>query len=328
MIKNLLFFSFFLLSQTMSASTNHIDAERIRDVFLKHDKCGNFVQFDSENIYIGYGAYRRSLAHPRRPIPSQIEVLSIHSDDNLKSLSTLDSAIDSLTYKDRLYILTYSGLEVWDRQTWTRSFTIPTIEFGGDLLYKDHAQSMARYKSLLVIAHGRRGVSFIDLNNHQLVKNYPLIAHQAPMESMATGVVISGDKAYLSLDNFTLQDRRTGKVAFRGIAVIDLKTLQVEKELPGLDPGATELMKYEDRLIVSYNGQPIWNYSIEEINRQNRKLPRPRRVWKFPYKGHPKGKGTINDSYFYTCFLKAPETRGNKYQNKASVLSHEILSIQ
>lgn len=109
---------------------------------------------------------------------------------------------------------------------------------------------------------------------------------------------------------------------------MDLKTLQVEKELPGLDPGATELMKYEDRLIVSYNGQPIWNYSIGEINRQNRKLPRPRRVWKFPYKGHPKGKGTINDSYFYTCFLKAPETRGNRYQNKASVLSHEILSIQ
>jgi hypothetical protein len=72
------------------------------------------------------------------------------------------------------------------------------------------------------------------------VNQFRLIQSQLPLESMAMGVAVSGDKAFVVLDNYHLV-RPPAKVPFRGIVVIDMKTQRVSSELDGLDPGADSI---------------------------------------------------------------------------------------
>ncbi len=311
----------FIFSLQICAFTLSIDEEDLKSIFETQGECGNAIRFDDDYAYIGFGAYRNSLDNPRKPIVGRVKLVSL-VDSSQRNLRTRDSAIDFISYKGLLYILTYTSIEVWDLSNMEKVDEIETYSGVSPFYYKENPEAFTRYKNFIIVAHGRLGVSYINIDTRKIVHQERLIRSQAPMESMATGVQVIGDEVFISMDNFTLQSRTTGEVAFRGIVVADAHSFKVKRELAGLDPGSSDLMSFEDDLVVSFNGMPIWRYDTKKMSGDE--LPHPFRMWKFPVRGHPKGKGVFTPKYFYTCYLKAPD-RGGYYQNIPLVLNSSII---
>lgn len=212
------------------------DPDSVRSALEKVSTCSNFVRFDDENLYFGFGNYKRGVEEPRSPIPGEVRFVSIAQPEASSAIPTADGAIDLIRDGNSLFALTYSGIEELDLAAKKSLGVVPTFARGGARAYKEHPQAFARYGDKVIIAHGRLGVSFFDLKKKRITNQFRLIERQSPMESMATGVVVVGRYAYVSMDNFTLV--REGKPAFRGIVVIDMESERVVSELEGMDPGA------------------------------------------------------------------------------------------
>jgi hypothetical protein len=296
------------------------DSEVIKRTLLSAPSCGNFVRFDDANIYLGFGPYRTGLDEPRPAIPGEVDVLPLNGGP-LVQLATLDSAVDSVGYGDDLFVLTYTGLEQWNLKTAARTAVYPTSLLRGPLLYKQHAEAMARFKDKLILAHGRLGVSFFNLRSKKITRQLPLVTQPAPRESMATGVTVQGQYAYVGLDNFTLGDG-----AFRGLVVIDMESETVVATLPGLDAGVDALASDAQTLIASFSGMPIWRYSLPSIDLGASTLPEPaQRVWQFPEKGSPTGRPAIDAKYYYTCYWR-PTSHG-QYSSQPAVLERKAVGL-
>jgi hypothetical protein len=233
-------------------------------------------------------------------------VVPFSNPDNAYELATSDSAIDSMQVGDSLYVLTYSGLEEWDVNSRKQKAIHSTYSFSGIMAYKQHARAFARYQDKLIIAHGRLGVSFFDLKTKQITRQFTLIPEQFPRESMATAVTVVGKYAYVVMDSFTLQAGGE-KPAFRGLVVIDMDQEKVISELEGLDVGADAIVSDGKKLIVSYAGDPVWTYSLSQIQFDSKSLPRPEHWTRtYPVDGHPTGTPMLDDKYYFTCFSKEP----------------------
>lgn len=303
------------------------DPETLKTALEAQPDCGTFVRFDDDNLYLGFGSYRRGVEEPRQPIPGRFRVVPLNGGEAL-DLATNDAAIDLVTDAGRAFVLTFSSIEEWDLATHRRIAEYKTRAVAGEMAYKQHARAMARFKNKLVIAHGRLGVSIFDLGKKRLTNQFPLVRRQAPLESMATGVTVQGRYAYVAMDNFTLVPPPQ-KPALRGIVVIDMETESVVAELDGMDPGSGALISDARSLIVSFDGMPIWKYDLASLSPRATKMPEPRkRIWTFPMKGHPTGSPAMNEKYYYTCFLKAPEPGGNGwYTRHPAALDRRVLML-
>jgi hypothetical protein len=162
-----------------------------------------------------------------------------------------------------------------------------------------------------VIAHGRLGVSFFDLKTKKISRSVRVALSRQPLESVVNGITISGKYAYAVLDSYNLVGPHD-RPAFRGLVIIDLETESVVSELDGMDPGADSVVADDKVAIVSFYGQPLWKYSLSSLMRSV--LPMPmRRVWRFPIEGHPTGKASMDDQYYYTCFSRMPKDGEGPY---------------
>lgn len=265
--------------------------------------CGNFIRFDDKNVYTGFGPYWTSHAEPREALPGKIWVSAIDGS-KLVELKTLDSAVDLMTFGKMAYVLTYSGIEVWDVNSRERMKIYPTYNTSAPFMDRQHPEAFALYGNKIIIAHGRFGVSFFDINTGRITNQYMLATKQEALESMATGVAVSGKYAYVVMDSYTLVDKNETP-AFRGLVVIDMETEQVVSELGGIDPGADSVAADATNVIVSFMGQPLWKYSAQSLHANT--LPSPlKRVWKFPFEGRAVGAAAMDDQYYYTCFSKMP----------------------
>lgn len=314
--------SLLLLSCTAMAAP---DSETVKQAMESAPSCANFVHYDQRNIYLGFGEYRQGYQEPRTPIPSTLTIAPISAKPASVTLHTNDSAIDSVTNGDSLFILTYSGIEEWSLDAQTRTAIYPTYDIGRTLEYLEHAQSFARYGNKMIIAHGRLGVSIFDLNKKRITNQFRLLQKQLPMESTAMGVAVQGKYAYVVMDNFSLVPK--GKAAFRGIVVIDLESETVVRELDGMDPFVDGVVADANNLIVSFGGGEIlWKYSLASL--QSNTLPEPTlRIWKYTAPGHPIGHAVMDDVYYYTCFLKAPLTAGGAYKAAPAALNRKQLLL-
>lgn len=284
-------------------------SEQIRATLEAQPYCQNFVRLDQQNIYLGFGAYRLGLEEPRQPIPSRFRVAPIDGSEAYE-LQTGDSAIDIVTEGTTAFVLTHSSIEEWDLQKRTRTAVYNTYAAPLPLAYKQHAEAMARYKDTLVIAHGRLGVSFFNLKTKRLQNQFRLVTKQKPLESMAVGVTVQGNQAYVAMDNFTLANPGEPNRTFRGIVVINLDSQAVVAELGGMDPGADSVTSDLNKVIVSFMGNPIWKYNRASL--KGPRLTEPElRLWRFPVPGHPTGAATMDDIYYYTCYSKAPAKPGD-----------------
>ena len=233
--------------------------------------CGNFIRFDDKNVYTGFGPYWTSHAEPREALPGKIWVSAIDGS-KLVELKTLDSAVDLMTFGKIAYVLTYSGIEVWDVNSRERMKIYPTYNTSAPFMDRQHPEAFALYRNKIIIAHGRFGVSFFDINTGRITNQYMLATKQEALESMATGVAVSGKYAYVVMDSYTLVDKNETP-AFRGLVVIDMETEQVVSELGGIDPGTDSVAADATNVIVSFMGQPLWKYSAQSLHANT--LPSP-----------------------------------------------------
>lgn len=297
-----------LLSLTLSLNVwAGPHSEMIKQTLESLSSCENFVRLDQRHIFLGFGAYKIGFEEPRSAIPGELQVVALGPDGASWTAYTQDSVIDALTVGDRLLVLTYSGIEDWSLSTRKRTALYPT-RFGENVLaYREHARAFALYNDKLIIAHGRKGVTFFDLNTNRIVNQLTLIPHQLPVkESQAMSVLVEGTTAYVLLDAFSITPNGK-KPPFRGIVKIDMNTERVVGELDGLDPGADALMIHKDQLLVSFMGMPVQRFPLSVLN--GTQLPAPSGfVGDFGVPGHPTGKPVLDDKYYYTCFRKRSES--------------------
>nr|BDT29277.1 hypothetical protein BHI3_27430 [Bacteriovorax sp. HI3] len=304
------------LSLTLSGNLFASDSSlRMKEAMEQLSSCGNFIRYDNNSIYTGFGNYWTGSEAIRLPKPSLVRFVSLQSLTEYQ-VETLDSAVDLLTYNQSTYILTYSGLEEWDLGSYQRVGLYKTNIQGTPALKDQHSTSFARYKDTLIITNGISGVTFFDLKTKKITRGYGLIQSQYPLQSNAMGVTVSGKYAYVVLDSYTLvgpHDKRP----FSGIVVIDMETQNVIRELGGMDPGVDSVSSDEKSLLVSFYGQPIWKYSLKAL--ESNKLPAPtKRVWRFPTEGNPTGKAAIDEANYYTCFSRLPNPGEGPYKIKMS----------
>ena len=199
----------------------------------------------------------------------------------------------------------------------------PTYLAPGPLAYKEHARSFAKYKNQLIIAHGRLGISIFNIDTKHILNQFRLTTSQLPKESMATGIVVVGNYAYILMDSFSLVSE--GKQPFQGIVVLEVETQKVIAEVDGMDPGADAITSDGKKILVSFMGSAVWKYSLDNV--QGSSLPEPEnRVWKF-LGGNPTGRATMDEKYYYTCFSKAPKERGGAWHNVPVALDRKILML-
>jgi hypothetical protein len=300
----LMFFSWNASAQVLKAP----DSELVKKALESQTNCQNFVRFDNDNLYLGFGIYRQAFEEPRQPIPATLKIVPLQNPAQAFTINTADAALDVVTDNGTLWLLTYSGLEEWDRASWQRRAIYPTYALSRPMAYQEHAQAFARYQNKLIIAHGRLGVSLFDLQSKREINQIRLAQEQAPLESMATGVTVQGKYAFVVMDNFSLVPY--GKPPFRGLIVIDMEQEKVVANMDGMDPGADAVLNDGQNLIVSFGGMPIWKYSLSRLTAGV--LPSAdRHIWQFPIAGHPTGLPSLDAKYYYTCFLKAPVNGSN-----------------
>jgi hypothetical protein len=284
-----------ILVMTMNAYSR--SPEEKKALLESQTSCSNFVRFDENHLYQGYGPYKLMFEDPRSPIPGKFTVTSFDTKET-QTLQTNDSAIDIVVEENHAFVLTYSGIEEWDLTTQQKVADHPTHTQTA-VTYKEHAESFARYQDQMIIAHGRLGVSFFDLKTKKITGTIELIKQQAPLESQATAVSIIGKLAYVTMDSLSLVTQPPRP--FTGIVVIDMEKKKVVSELKDLDIGSDAVASFGNKLIVSFYGFPIWKYDVSLFKGKN--LPAPQtRLFRMPYPGHPIGAAEMDEKYYYTCY--------------------------
>ena len=277
-----------------------VSAEVRKNVLEAQARCENFVQFDADNLYLGFGPYLQlEQVWPRPQKPGSVRIVPLDGSDAF-DLKTRDGAISIARQGDELIVLTHSEIEIWNLPKRTRVGYYPTYYLGRSLQYKEHATGMALYDGKLYISHGRLGLSVFDIKGRHLSAQMRLLPNQTTMESMATAITIDGATAYVVMDNFSLPTE--GKVPFRGIISVDLARTRVLREMPGLDPGASAVVNDGKDMIVSYMGLPLWVYNLAALTERTVATP-SRRVSKLPEPGLAYGRAALDSSYYYTCYV-------------------------
>lgn len=278
-------------------------SEKIKEAVEYLSACGNFVRVDDQNVYTGFGTYWTSDVKPRQPKPSILRFVPIDKISEYQ-VDTLDSVVDVVKHGTSTFVLTYSGLEEWDLNKYERIGTYATHTLGRELKDEEHPRGLAIFNNKLIIAHGRLGLTVFDLQRKKVTNVISTALSHRPLESMVNDVTISGHRAYAVVDSYSLVGPRE-KQPFRGFVVVDLQSERVIAEMDGLDPSDTIVADDKFVLVGSY-GLPISKYAISNL--QTSKLPPAiKRVWKFPLEGYQKGKGALDDKYYYTCFARMPK---------------------
>ncbi len=280
----------------------------IKAVLEAQPDCESFVRYDDKYLFMGFGKHIVGPSPGNKLPPLTVTVTSLATKQT-QTLNLDDVSIDTVRIGNTLWVLTYSGLEEWDLAQGKRLKIHSTYNnAGAEFQYKEYPSGLALYKNELVISHGRLGYSIFDTVKKSIVFQTRLIPNQAPMESMATGVTVVGNQAYLVLDNFTLNEDGQ-PAAFRGFVVVNLDTNQIESTLDGMDPGSDAVVSDGKILVVSFMGEPLWKYDLSSI--RGTKIPNPEsEISIFPVVGHPTGIPSMDDTYYYTCFSKAPPNGG------------------
>lgn len=289
-----------LLTLVTSVAFAAPNSDAVKATLESQTQCGSFVRFDDANVYLGFGRYKNGVEEPRAAIPGVLRVAPIGQKTQF-DLQTPDAPVDIVTVGTTAYVLTYSDLEEWDLNAKKMIASYQTQRESGALEYRQHATGMARYKNLLVISHGRLGVTFFDLNTKTLAGEARLALKQAPLESQATGIAIAGNVAYITMDGFSLVE--PGTPIFQGLILVNLDNGHV-MELGGMDPGATAITTDGTHAVVSFGGDPLWKFTLSSLNTGHAEPDA--RVFKFPMQGHPSGSPAMDSKYLYTCYSVPP----------------------
>lgn len=307
---NLFLILAFLSSSVISFAEANSTSTNLKETVESLSSCGNFVRFDENHVYTGFGPYWTSSTLPRVPRPSYLLVFPLGQSSEFR-VNTEDSVIDVLKYEKLNYVLTFSGIEEWDLIQKKKLSVYKSHNLLRALNDEEHPRAFSIYKDKIVIAHGRLGVTIFDLKTKKIIRSIPLALSHRPLESVANGIAVSGNKAYVVLDSYHLVNENE-KPPFRGLVVIDLDKESIDFELDGMDPGADSIVADSQIAIVSFYGIPLLKYSLKSL--YGNKMPSPiTRIGKFPVEGRQNGKASIDENYYFTCFFRVPDQgQGNR----------------
>lgn len=291
-------------SPAMAQERFEVSPDKVKMAVNKLSACGNFIDFDDQYVYSGFGSYWTSPEWPRLPSPGTLKFLSLENMQE-SQIQTLDSVVAIAKGDQSHFILTYSAIEEWDLKL-RKPLAVISTKVSADMdADEEHPKSWARYHNTLVIAHGRRGVSFFDMNTRQFTRTVSVAKNAPGFESVVNDISIFGHYAFAVLDSYTLVGSNE-KPAFRGIVILDIENGKVVSSLDGLEPGADNIVSDGQHSVVSFFGIPLLKYSNSKLF-NSLKMPSPlRRVWKFPLEGQPSGRAAMDSQNYYTCFSKVP----------------------
>ncbi len=278
--------------------------ETVKAALAAETACANFVAVEDEKLILGFGAYWRFSQGPYHvPVPSPLVVMDLTGRSERKVVQTGAASMDALVWDGKLFVLTYEGLE---------ERALPSLELialhathgeNRPLLFKEHARGMAIHGERLYFAHGKLGMTVFDLPTRRFVARVPLLQRQLPLISVATDVLVREGAVWVLMDTHSMT-RPDQRPAFSGLVVVDAATLEVRRELAGIDPGADALASDGEKLMVSYMGYPVWHFRWAELG--GNRLPRHRYTTNFGRPGHPTGRPYVDSTYYHSCFWTAP----------------------
>jgi hypothetical protein len=282
------------------------NSETLKAVLEAQTSCDTFVRYDDQNIYLGFGQYQ-TFVWPRSAVPGKVRIVPLNGSA-AHEIVTRDGAADIVTANGHAFILTYSAIEEWDLSTFTKVGEYATYDTAEPYDFEQAPAAFAKYGNTLIIAHGRLGVSFFDLEAKRITNQYRVLGFQFPLESMVTSVAIQGNLAYLGVDSFTLVPDGNPD-PFEGVLVINMDTQQVVTQLGGMSAAAQSVLVDDQDLLVQFTGQVMWRFDRSSI--QGTKTPDPvKRIWVWPVDGHPAHGSfpTMDSKYIYTCYAFAPSS--------------------
>lgn len=275
--------------------------------FLGLDTCQNVIRSDETRLYVGFGSYL-----PREHTSGSLQVIELAHPENKVMLNTPDAVMDVHAVGDRLFALTYTTIEEWNLTTLQHVGSYRTWLTEAPTRYKDHATGFYFYNNQFFISHGRLGFTVFDISQNKVVDQQRVFEDQLPLESMAMDIAGFGDRAILLFDNFTMT--APGKPgAFRGLAVLDLKSHAIVQKADGLDPGAESVSVIGDAVIVGIN-PPVWKYSLKKLL-NTPTTARELILWKFPgQEGMGIKKFFFDEQYMYACFTQPKPGQFSKFK--------------
>lgn len=324
-MKSILLALIFVFQSAYAQMTPAEKAELVKKRVADINLCRNFFHVDDQYIYLGYGFYSNSPGGLHTAQPMNMVVLPLHGASKF-ALKMQDSAVDIMTTEDRIFVLTYTGLEEWNKETLTFLKKYGTYNLNQAMGWEDHPTQMARYQDKLVFAHGRLGMSVLDLKTKEIVFQTKLAQHRLPLESKVTGVTVIGDKAYFVLDAFSLVDEKDEPKPFQGLITMDLKTYKVESQMEGLEGGSDSLFTYSGRLVISMYGIPLIKHDVNRL--KGEKIPGAiARISRFPEEGRFLGKQQLDSEYVYSCFQVVPQEINGVFKRVPRVWKRSELKL-
>ena len=324
---------YFLLANLMFAQPAPTKKEA---AFSALKRCTGPVFFSENYLFSGYGTYLTFAATTtdastkRPPTPGYFDRVELANPEKTVRTQTTDGVLDFAVDGRSLFVLTYTAIEEWDAVTLKPLATYPTYHYDNDFKYKQNPSSWTRVGDKLVIAHGRLGYSVFNLKTKSLETQamfairYNIVNRPAPVESQAVAVApYKGSQVIFLMDNFSRSD---DKPALRGFLLFDLNQHEILKEIPDLDPGAESLLNLKGTLSIGFPGFLVKVPAVDFPDHVNFE-EMANRTWSFPAKGTPIGRPTFDEKNIYTCFRKAPEKPGGKYESIPMILNRKVLGF-
>ncbi len=248
-----------------------------------------------------------------------VRLISLLNPVESKFFETEARVFDLKIEKGILYILTSKTLEAWDLATDKRLFifvTRPDLDY--ELDWRKVASGFVLNNGRAIISHSVLGLSVIDLATGKFLKLMDM-----PTESSAQDIALLNDnEAVVAVDN-------NAEATFRGIYVLNLKTLEVTKQIR-IDNAFSSSIRVlpGNRLMLNFFNA-IWKFDLDSAIAATSEPKPSRRTWKFPGISVTDmvGKVHFDEKNLYSCFKIWDEKTGEK-SVKPLAFDLETLKLQ
>jgi len=254
------------------------------EAFLTLPSCRNFVRHDDGRVLVG----------------TNNGMNVIESDGSVHAFNLNEQPRDALIYDSEIIALAaYSIITIDQNQgKITGRFDTQSIKPVSNLLPQESPWAIGRVGHTLIIAHGTLGITLFDLRTRQL-QNVIDINKGQKVKGMAQDVMTQNNDVYVLVDNYQMNPLKPSQ-EFRGLLKIDLNTRLIAARFSGLDPGATSASWFDETILISFGGMPVWKLQLP-LTTTTPLANVAQLVTDFARKGHAVGHLSFDDDFVWSC---------------------------
>lgn len=295
-----------LLLTSLNLSAQTADYAARKALYEALPGCDQAVAFDSQYMVAS--------------IPSTMQKSSVRVMDTQKQKPDFEIQVDGQVIDVKIQneivsILTLHSFQRWSLKDHKQIFSSKSHSYSGGH-WRTFATGFILQGTRAIISHGTLGVSVLDLNSGKFEKFLKM-----PTVSSAEDITLLDENtAILAIDN-------DDEAAFRGLFLMDLRTLEFTKQIPidNAFPSAVRVLAHDRLMLVFFNA--IWKFDLNEVLTEKRPQP-VRRAWKIPglFITDIVGKVAFDEKYVYGCFQLYSEKTGQPVTRRALAL--DLASLQ